>query len=232
MTRPHASFSSAVIIDLDDTLYLETDYARSGYRAVARHFRESEGLGESVMWDIFCSGDRRNVLSRWLDEVGLPADKLPEAIEVYRCHLPEISPIAGWFPLLRSWHGLHGRGVVSDGPSEQQQAKAIAAGVRSHVDAIVLSDTLGGPDFWKPNPTPYLECLHLLGDVPPERAVYVGDNPAKDFLGARRAGMKSIRLRWPGGIHATVEPVDADHAPDADVSDLVGVKRAVDELVG
>lgn len=229
--RKH-TFTSAVVIDLDDTFFLEADYARSGYRAVARKFKQSEGLAESVMWDIFASGDRRHVLSRWLDEVGLPPEKLPKAIEVYRSHVPEVKPIPGWSDLLAEWKGVHGRGLVSDGPERQQAAKVIGAGVRAHVDAIVLSDSLGGPEFWKPNPAPYQECLRRLGGVDPARAVYVGDNPAKDFLGARNAGMHSIRLRWPGGLHAKLEPVDADHAPDVEVTSIDGVREAVADLLG
>lgn len=226
------TFTTAVVIDLDDTFFLETDYARSGYRAVARKFRQSEGMSEAIMWDILHSGDRRNVLSRWLDEVGLPAEKLPRAIEVYRTHVPDMKPIPGWDQLLASWKGVHGRGVVTDGPERQQAAKVIGSGIRAHVDAIVLSDSLGGPEFWKPNPAPYLECLRRLGGVAPERAVYVGDNPHKDFLGARNAGMRSIRLRWPGGLHADVMPADDAHAPDIEVTTIDGVRDAVAELLG
>jgi FMN phosphatase YigB (HAD superfamily) len=60
--------------------------------------------------------------------------------------------------------------------------------------------------------------------------VYVSDNPAKDFLGARRAGMRSIRVRRAGGIYTALEPETPEYAPDAEVGDLERVPRALDEL--
>ncbi|MCB1022148.1 MAG: HAD hydrolase-like protein, partial [Acidobacteria bacterium] len=83
------------------------------------------------------------------------------------------------------------------------------------VDVLVFSDELRR-DRWKTAPTPYWKALERLG-VPPSQAAYVGDNPAKDFLGARRAGMWSIRLRRPDGLHAAAEPATAEAAPDAEV---------------
>lgn len=225
-----SSSPRGVLIDLDDTLYLETDYARSGYRAVSAHFDQGDA-GASRLWDIFAAGERRNVLGRWLGEIGESA-RLMEAVEFYRTHVPELTPIAGWIALLGQWRAAGYRlGVVTDGPARQQGAKAIGVGIGQLVDAVVLSDELGGRDAWKPNPLPYRTCLERLG-VEPSAALYVGDNPTKDFLGARNAGMRSIRLRWPGGLHAAMEPLDAAHAPDLDVADLAGVAVGVESLLG
>ena len=47
----------------------------------------------------------------------------------------------------------------------------------------------------KPLPAPLLKGLELLGDVPPERAAYVGDAPF-DVAAARDAGVVSVALSW------------------------------------
>jgi pyrophosphatase PpaX len=47
----------------------------------------------------------------------------------------------------------------------------------------------------KPLPAPLIKGLELLGDVPPERAAYVGDAPF-DVAAARDAGVVSVALSW------------------------------------
>ncbi|MDX6660843.1 MAG: hypothetical protein QOJ55_1665, partial [Solirubrobacteraceae bacterium] len=46
----------------------------------------------------------------------------------------------------------------------------------------------------------------------------------------RRAGMRSIRVRRPGGIYAHLEPETPEHAPDAEVSGLDEVPGALASL--
>jgi len=94
---------------------------------------------------------------------------------------------------------------------------------------VVVTGELG-PDAWKPSPRGYAEVLRRLGDVSPADAVYVSDNPAKDFLGARRAGLRSVRVRRPGGIYTELEPETPDHAPDVEVAGLEEVPAALDAL--
>ena len=46
------------IFDIDDTLYLERDYVRSGFDAVGRALSD-ERFG-AYCWDLFCHGVRGN----------------------------------------------------------------------------------------------------------------------------------------------------------------------------
>ena len=52
----------------------------------------------------------------------------------------------------------------------------------------------------KPDPQVYARTLEDLG-VKASDAVYVGDNPAKDFVGARALGMSTVRIIRPEGDH-------------------------------
>lgn len=47
--------------------------------------------------------------------------------------------------------------------------------------------------------------MQLTGSHP-EDCVYVGDNPKKDFIGARKLGWYTIRIRRPHGEHNALEP--------------------------
>lgn len=225
-----ATPSTAVLIDLDDTLYLESSFVGSGYRAVATWAAERLGLDASAvpgkLWRHF-SRNRSSVLSAWLDEHGRP-DQLCEAIEIYRGHRPLIELVPGWTEALETLrHRGHRLGLVSDGRAPVQRRKVEALQLTQLLDDIVISDELGGIATWKPSPVPYLVACERLG-VAPSRAIYVGDNPAKDFLGACRAGLASVRLRWPGGLHHDVEPAGPEFRPDYETTDLEGVMAAVD----
>ena len=64
-------------------------------------------------------------------------------------------------------------------------------GLRDLFEVRVLSSRCG---YKKPDPRLFAKALAAL-HVAPERAVYVGDNPARDLIGARRAGLRCILFR-------------------------------------
>jgi putative hydrolase of the HAD superfamily len=109
--------------------------------------------------------------------------------------------------------------LVSDGHAGVQRRKLAALEVAHHFGAIVLSDELGR-HAWKPSPEPLLTVLERLGRIEAEDSVYVADNPEKDFLAARRAGLASIRVRRPGGEYSGLEPITPEHEPDLTVPSL------------
>ena len=76
----------------------------------------------------------------------------------------------------------------------------------------------------KPHPEPLLTGLKLLGDVPKERAVYVGDSPF-DVQAAKAAGLTSVAVSWGAFSEEALRKAEPDHlVPDID--------SAVDLLLG
>ena len=225
----------AVVLDLDDTLYPEAEYVRSGFRAVAARAQETLGIpaaeGEAELVALFEEGVRGDTFDRWRAARGLGGDvAVGDLVAAYRGHAPEIAPFPEAGALLRRLRADGSAvGLLSDGDPAVQGRKLDALGLREAFDAIVVTGELG-PDAGKPSPRGFEEVLRRLGDAPPGESVYVSDNPAKDFVGARRAGMRSIRVRRPGGIYAGLEPDTPEHAPDAEVSGLDEVPRALDGL--
>jgi putative hydrolase of the HAD superfamily len=225
----------AVVLDLDDTLYPEAAYVRSGFRAVAARAQETLGVpaaeGEAELVALFEEGVRGDTFDRWLAARGLGGDvAVGDLVAAYRTHAPEIAPFPEAAAVLRRLRADGSAvGLLSDGDPAVQGRKLDALGLREAFDAIVVTGELGD-DAGKPSPRGFEEVLRQLGDAPPGEAVYVSDNPAKDFLGARRAGMRSIRVRRHGGIYAGLEPETAEHAPDAEVSGLDEVRRALNGL--
>jgi putative hydrolase of the HAD superfamily len=85
-----------------------------------------------------------------------------------------------------------GIGVLSDGQSSVQRRKLAALpAIEDRLDVVVMTDELG-PGLAKPSPVPFRVACRLLG-VSTRDSVYVGNDPRKDFRGARAAGMSTIR---------------------------------------
>jgi putative hydrolase of the HAD superfamily len=231
----------AVIFDLDDTLYPEREFVMSGYATVARWCGRMLGLDaqwcQERLRSIYDTPDRARAFDKLLElarperpeGVELTHDQARDAVQkmiaVYRCHRPSLHPFPGVPELLSRLGAILPLGLVSDGELTMQERKLDALGLAEIFDTVVFSDALGR-EHWKPSPRPLLEAAAHMG-CDPAGVVYVADNPAKDFLAARRAGMQGWRLRPEGGVYAHLEPETPEHAPHREISDL----QAVEDLV-
>lgn len=213
----------AVVFDLDDTLYPERDYVRGGFAAAADYAARTMGEDPrrvmSELWEMFEGGVRGDTFDRWLLSHGhdLARDRAG-MIEAYRGHVPRLTPYPDVVPALERLRGQARLGVITEGPRAVQQAKLEALGLRPWFDKVVI---LGEDDreAWKPSRVPFDRWLEG-SRLPPEAAVYLADNPAKDFLGARRAGWMSIRVRRADGLHRHEEPAGDEARPDEEAADL------------
>ncbi len=217
-----------VAFDMDDTLYPEVEYVRSGLRAVADHLA-GRGAAQPAnlferMWRTFESGDRRRIFDTLLAAPGFQDRvEVPSLVEVYRLHVPEIHLRDDAAEALRAlrFAGL-ALAVVTDGPAVQQKRKADALGLAACVDAIVFTDELG-PGCGKPSPAAF-ELLMRRFAVTGRQCTYVADNPRKDFPGPRQLGWYTVQYLPEAGIYRD-EPAPPGGAADACVTDLRDVLR-------
>ncbi|MDQ4128013.1 MAG: HAD hydrolase-like protein, partial [Actinomycetota bacterium] len=87
--------------------------------------------------------------------------------------------------------------------------------LRDMVDRFV---TLEDTTEHKPHPEPLLTGLKLLGDVPRERAAYVGDSPF-DVEAAKAAGLTSVAVSWGAFSEDTLRAAKPDYlVPDIDAA--------------
>ncbi|WOO97996.1 HAD family hydrolase [Micrococcus terreus] len=86
-------------------------------------------------------------------------------------------------------------GVVTNNTEEYQRGKLAAVGL-DQVQVVVGTDTAGAP---KPDAAPFLAGCAGLG-LDPADVLYVGDNPLKDGLGARDAGLVSLLILRPSAV--------------------------------
>lgn len=217
----------AVAFDMDDTLYPERAFVFSGYRAVSQAV-EAE-LGFAIYDDLvalFQSGRRGDlftpVLARRLGAV--EERYVKRLVAVYRAHSPKIAPFPEADSVLKEIRERYRTALISDGIEEVQERKLDALDLRRHFEAVVMTDAFGR-EFWKPHPLPFKDCARRLA-VDTAQMVYVGDNPAKDFITARRLGSRTIRVRRPGTLHFETA-LPAAREADVTVETLSEVPQAV-----
>lgn len=222
---------AGVVFDLDDTLYPESEYVRSGFRAVAAVTGTTDAeRAELAAWllDAFESGVRGDAFDRLrarFPEVARRASTA-DLVACYRGHRPELVLPADSMDTLVALAGDDLRlGIVTDGPVASQAAKVAALELDRWCAPVILTASLG-PGLGKPDPTAF-GLVAQTWALAPERLVYVGDNPRKDFAGPRGLGWRTVRLRREGQLHAGIEPASPDDAPDA----VIGVLADLPSLV-
>jgi len=197
---------TTVVFDLDDTLYDEIDYCRSGFAAVADYLGaipdnpSSESIFEAL-WQQFTAGNRTRTFNAALEKLGLPCQDnlIEELVSVYRNHKPTITLPAESRETLHKLSRKYILGLLTDGYLPAQRLKVEALGIEQFFRCIIYTEQLGR-EFWKPSPAGFQKLLDSIGQRP-ENMVYVADNALKDFIAPNRLGAVTIQITRPRRLH-------------------------------
>ena len=216
----------AILFDLDDTLYLEKDFVKSGFKTVATLIQNDNGIDKEVVynrfWSIFNSGERKNIFDSYISEFGKINYTINELVNIYRSHIPNINLLPGIDEYLLSLSRVYKLGLVTDGYIQTQKNKINALGLNNIFDQILITEELGRK-FWKPSTVAFSKICDKLEVIPME-SIYIADNPKKDFKGPNQLGMDSIRLRLKDGEHYESQPKNKDFAPVIDIYSVENLK--------
>ena len=202
-----------LIFDLDDTLYSEFDFVKSGLQAVAQEaaatglIDREEALGILKEAKTTAHGFDHLASILWMADPSR-ALTVKDFVKVYRTHRPDIKLGPGVRSTLERLRGMGvNMGIITDGRSETQRAKIAALGLGDYIlkRNILISGETG---FEKVSQEPF----DIMMDRNPDTGVFIflGDNPAKDF-------------RWPNRLGWVTVQLDA-RSPDANVhSQLIDV---------
>ena len=184
-----------VIFDLDDTLYSEKEYIKSGYKAVSNYLG---GGHENDLWQYFNEG--KPAIDELLKVLGREKEKVT-ALKVYRNHKPKIHLYDGVKNLLDNLQkkGIH-TGIITDGRAEGQHNKLLALGLDKLVEDIIVTDELGGIQFRKPCDIAFRIMINRWR-LDPSNIVYIGDNINKDFQAPQQLGMKCLYCKNKKGLY-------------------------------
>jgi pyrophosphatase PpaX len=152
----------------------------------------------------------------------LDAEKAELLLEAYRAHHEEHhDALIAEFPGVdEALYRLRAAGVrVVVVTSKRRRSVEMALEKFPGLDLVVdLFVTMEDTREHKPHPEPLLKGLELAGDVPREKAVYVGDSPF-DVQAAKAADLTSVAVSWGAFSEDTLREADPDHlVPDIDAA--------------
>lgn len=211
-----------LVLDLYDTLYAERDYVHSGFDAVGRFAAQQIGVTDfsERCWRLFLGGRRTAIFDTALTELLGRADSIivEQFVDVYRNHHPQITLYEDAQRLLQRKRAAGAPlGLITDGHAVSQHAKLKSLGLKQQLATYIVTADLEG-ERQKPHPAAFNLLQQGLG--PSGQFVYVGDNPAKDFLTPNALGWISIRIRRPEGIYTNDKAPSFNHEARGTITSL------------
>lgn len=210
--------NTCIVFDLDDTLYQEADYQRSGYESIADLVEQL--LGIDVRAEMQRAHDAsEDVFDNVCRLTGQPTSFKQSLLWHYRLHKPNIVLSPSVFSTLEyiKTHALYCC-ILTDGRSVSQRLKANALGL-GDLD-IFVSEEWGEP---KPDSTRF---DYIMNNVIASRYVYVGDNPKKDFITPNQLGWVTIGILGCGqNIHSQTGVLPLEYSPMYWVEDFNKLRR-------
>jgi putative hydrolase of the HAD superfamily len=187
-----------LIFDLDDTLYDERTYVNSGLKAVAKYGQEKFGWDAAAsykyMKEVLEKDGRGQVFDSWLAANGkISRSLVMKCVKVYRHHNPElhISPqIQNLLVKLFPKYQLY---LVTDGHKVVQQKKVEALNISKFFRKVMITHRYGIR-----NSKPSIYCFYRIREMEQcewNEMVYIGDNPAKDFVNLNPLGITTVRVK-------------------------------------
>jgi putative hydrolase of the HAD superfamily len=226
----------AIFIDLGNTLRILT---KDEQHQSAARIKLAQLVGSQESPELFCQriDERYKAYRKWAFETWI---ETPECDLWTRWLLPDypaekLTPIAG--ELTYQYRQTMGKrvlqrdarrvvdelskrgyrlGIISNVIGQKEIPDWLEAdGLSHYFTSVVLSSVTGQR---KPDPEVYKEAARRI-EVPPEKCVYVGDNPARDVVGTRNAGFGMIILLMD---QAEVEksPPTGENKPDVIINEF------------
>lgn len=206
-----------IAFDLEDTLYNEISFLKSGYQAVADYLSSTFGLTNIYieMWDSYQSGVK-DVFQKIVDEKIQNIDKAV-LIDIYRFHKPRIKLNEDVKSVLVRLRNRHHLALITDGRPRTKRNIINALGLSDYFDwaNVYISDEVG---HLKTAPYSFEKIMETYPDC---QYIYVGDNPAKDFLAPNKLGWITVCLLDNGqNIHPQDFSLAAEYLPQHIIKDI------------
>lgn len=203
-----------IIFDLDDTLYDERMYVQGGLLSVASFGTERFGWDRetsfNLMIDILDREGRGAIFDKWLILNGRYSKGLVrQCVRAYRHHKPKLQLYQEATELLLALSG-YSLYLVTDGHKVVQHKKVEALNLSAVFRHIFLTHRYG---IRHAKPSTY--CFKKIREREKcewHEMIYIGDNPAKDFVNLKPLGVHTVRVLT--GVHRTTKATpgyDARH---------------------
>ncbi len=193
-----------LIFDLDDTLYSEIQFVKSGFFAVANELNSLFNIpiieSYNFMLKVLDDNGRGNVFNDLLKFYGkFSTTNVNHCIKVYRHHKPDVKLNIDVRSVLSFFPG--NKYIVTDGHKIVQENKVNALGIKSLFKHIYITHRYGVV-----HSKPSVYCFDLIRkreNCDWTDMCYIGDNPQKDFVNLKPLGVHTIRIKT--GIYDSMD---------------------------
>ncbi len=190
------------VFDLDDTLYSERDFEKSGIKFVYDYLKIDTIDLDSILTN------RTN----WIEQIVSQASNnftTESILKLYRNHTPEIELYTDAKIFLQKLISLRAEmSLITDGRSMTQRSKLKALGIENIFNKIIISDEVKSE---KPSELNY---KMVMSNVSSKEYVYIADNTQKDFITPNKLGWTTICLLDKGqNVHKQNFELSKDYLP-------------------
>ena len=184
-----------IVFDLDDTLYDEIDFVKSGFLEVSEYLGDRRYF--EFMWSEFVTNGSGKIFDKLIDKFSIKED-ITKLIEIYRFHTPRITLPSSSKKVLK--YALNYKSaIITDGHYITQKNKYQALGLDKYIDLPIFTDFYHTK---KPELKPFKMVMEKFAD---SEYIYISDNPKKDFIAPKELGWKTLRYKNPNGIYRNIE---------------------------
>ncbi len=219
-----------LIFDLDDTLYEEITFVRSGFYKVAEYALKEWGipLNSSIheMNNILVNKGRGKIFNEWLSTNNKYNKRnLKKCISLYRSHIPDIKVCKSAEYILNKYHKKYSMYIVTDGNKLVQYNKIAALKISQFFNKVFITHRYG---LQAAKPSIYcFKKIKNLAKCDWKDMLYVGDNPNKDFVNLKPLQVKTIRILKGSFSHLRRE---SKYEADLDIYSLYDLPEAINSL--
>ena len=194
--------SKIFVFDLDDTLYSERDFEKSGIQFVYDNLSIKHISLDTIL------NNRNNWIELIIDGVNNLITK-QTVLDIYRNHFPTIQLYKDAKVFLEK---LLSQGnemsLITDGRSITQRNKLKALGVESYFKNIIISEEINSE-----KPSEY-NFRMVMNNKNADTYIYIADNPNKDFITPNKLGWTSICLLDRGqNVHKQNFKISSEYLP-------------------
>ena len=194
--------SKIFVFDLDDTLYSERDFEKSGIEFVYENLSIKHISLETIL------NNRENWIEQIIDGSNNQIT-LQIVLDIYRNHFPSIQLYNDAKVYLEK---LLSQGtemsLITDGRSITQRNKLRALGIETFFKNIVISEEVNSE-----KPSEY-NFRMVMDNKIAENYIYIADNPKKDFITPNKLGWTSICLLDRGqNVHKQNFNISSEYLP-------------------
>lgn len=218
-----------IIFDLDNTIYGEENFVKNGFLAAAKlmggRFKINKKEFFKSLNNVFREKGRGRVFDIVLKKYNIyDKNLMHELVRAYHNNGLKLKPYPGAINLLSFLKSDYKIALLTDASGHVQRKKINALGIKDFFDLIVYTDDYNKP---KPDIFCFKKILKRFKALP-EETVMIGDDIFKDFPGAKKLGIKTIRVLQ--GEYKNIKPPSNFFEPDYNVKNVKSTVKILNKI--